>query len=111
LIRVPAMIALLRDIRTDRPTGSHRTRLSPDGVKLDRRMLGQSAGSAVKLDCDEIVTNGLHVAEGLETGLAARAIGLRPVWSLGSAGSVAAFPVLSGINSLASCDGASWRYN
>ncbi|HXZ16295.1 MAG TPA: toprim domain-containing protein [Roseiarcus sp.] len=32
--------------------------------------------------------------------LAARALGLRPTWALGSAGAIAAFPVLNGVAAL-----------
>jgi hypothetical protein len=99
-IYVPAMVAALRSITTDEITGVHRTRLSPNGQKIDRRMLGIAAGSAVKLDSDDSVNGGLHVAEGIESGLAARQLGLRPTWALGSAGAIAAFPVLAGVDAL-----------
>ena len=42
----------------------------------------------------------MHLAEGIETGLAACQLGLRPVWALGSAGTIGAFPVLSGVECL-----------
>jgi putative DNA primase/helicase len=38
--RAPAMIALMRDILTDEPSCIQRTRLTPDGIKIDRQMLG-----------------------------------------------------------------------
>jgi putative DNA primase/helicase len=100
ILRVPAMLAPLRNIHTDSITGVHRTRLTPDGRKVDRRMLGLAAGAAVKIDADDAVTMGLIVGEGVETCLAARQLGLRPVWALGSVGGIAAFPVLSGIEAL-----------
>ena len=43
---------------------------------------------------------GLHVGEGVETCLAARQLGLRPAWALGSLSQIANFPVLAGIESL-----------
>jgi putative DNA primase/helicase len=52
------------------------------------------------LDPWDEVTAGLHIAEGAETGMAARQLGLRPVWSLGSAPLIAAFPVLGGVECL-----------
>ncbi len=100
LIRVPAMLAAMRSIDADRITAVHRTRLTPDGAKVDRRMLGIAAGAAVKLDPDENVTAGLTIGEGIETCLAGRQLGFRPVWALASAGAVAAFPVLAGIEAL-----------
>ena len=47
-----------------------------------------------------VVTVGLIVAEGVETAIALWMADLRPVWALGSAGNLASFPVLSGINAL-----------
>jgi hypothetical protein len=95
-----AMLALFRDIRTDEPRAISRTFIDDARLKIGRKFLGPVGGCAVKLDADEEVTHGLHVAEGVETAMAARQLGLRPTWALGSAGAVAAFPVLSGIESL-----------
>jgi len=97
---VPAMIAALRCIRSGRIVGIHRTALNADGTKLGRRMLGTAAGAAVMLDPDDTVTTGLTIGEGIETCLAARQLGLRPVWAVGSAGAIRAFPVLSGVEAL-----------
>lgn len=96
----PAMVALLRDLRTDAPCGIHRTFLGPDGTKLDRRMLGRARHAAIKLDPDDEVTLGLVIAEGVESALAARMLGYRPTWAVGSASAIAAFPVLPGIEAL-----------
>jgi putative DNA primase/helicase len=99
-IRAPAMMAAMRTISGDEIVGVHRTRLTPDGCKIDRRMLGSSAGAAIKLDADAHVTVGLVIGEGIETCLAASQLGLRPTWALGSAGAIKAFPVLPGIEAL-----------
>ena len=99
-IRVPAMVAAMRNIRTNELTGVHRTRLTPDGQKVGRKMLGIAAGAAIKLDADEEVTQGLVIGEGIETCLAARQLGYRPVWALGSVGGIERFPVLSGLDCL-----------
>ena len=99
-IRVPCMVALMRSVTTDEPQAIHRTRLSAEGVKLDRRMLGIAAGAAVKIDADDTVTGGLAVGEGAESCLAARQLGFQPVWALASAGAIAAFPALGGIEAL-----------
>jgi len=63
-------------------------------------MLGRAKGAAIKLDAAENVTLGLHIGEGIETCLTARQQGFRPVWALGSADSIAGFPVLVGIEAL-----------
>jgi hypothetical protein len=98
--RVPAMVALFRDISTDEPCGIHRVFLYDDGRKIDRWMLGRARGAAIKLSPDEDVTLGLHVGEGIETCIAAWLAGFRPVWALGSADAIGAFPVLPGIETI-----------
>jgi putative DNA primase/helicase len=98
--QVGAMLALFRDIRTNKPCGIHRTFLNAAGRKIGRKMLGRAGGAAIKLDADEEVTLGLHMGEGVETCLAARLAGFRPVWALGSASAIAAFPVLQGIDAI-----------
>ena len=40
------------------------------------------------------------MCHGIETCLAARQLGYRPAWALGSAGAIADFPVLAGIEAL-----------
>ena len=103
----PAMVAAMRSITTNEITAIHRTLLNADGSpalngegKKMRRMLGVTAGAAIKLDADEDVTQGLILGEGVETVLAARQLGLRPAWAMGSAGAIATFPVLPGIEGL-----------
>lgn len=63
-------------------------------------MLGRAKGAAIKLDADEDVTLGLSIGEGLETCLAARLAGFRPVWALGSTSGIKFFPVLSGVDAI-----------
>jgi putative DNA primase/helicase len=97
-LRVPAMISVYRDIHTDRITGLHRRRLTPEGRKVGKpKTLQVVRGSAIKIDADEAVCQGLVVGEGVETCLAAREFGYRPVWALGPAGAFGKFPLLSGI--------------
>jgi hypothetical protein len=98
--RRPCMLTAFRSIRDDRIVAVHRTLLSDDGRKLDRRMLGPVAGAAIKVDDDTDVEYGLAICEGFETGLAGRLLGFRPVWALGSAGAIAEFPVLPDIDGL-----------
>ena len=100
--RMPGMVCLFRDIFTDEPCGIHRTFLDPStGAKVDRRMLGRAKGAAIKLDDDDEVTTSLTIGEGVETCLRGRQeLGLLPVWALGSADAIRAFPVLSGIEAM-----------
>lgn len=106
--RVPAMVALVRDIRSDEPRGLHRTALSADGHKVqvdskDRLALGPIASGAVKLTPDVAVTLALGIGEGIETVLSLRLtpeFGRSPVWACLSAGGVKDFPVLAGVESL-----------
>lgn len=94
------MVALFRDIYTNTPCGLHRTFFDSEGRKLDRRMLGRAKQAAIKVDHDQNVTLGLTIGEGFETCLAARLAGFRPVWALGSAGGIANFPVVHGIEAI-----------
>tara|TARA_R110002096_G_scaffold435927_1_gene664233 strand:- start:5255 stop:6259 length:1005 start_codon:yes stop_codon:yes gene_type:complete len=96
----PCMVALYRDIFTDEITGIHRTALTPDGQKIDRKMLGRSKNAAIKLTPDENVTNGLGIAEGIETALTVIQAGWSPVWAMGSATGIANFPILPAIEAL-----------
>jgi putative DNA primase/helicase len=98
--RIRAMIALFRNIVTDAPQAICRTFLDAEGRKIERKFLGPVGGAAIKLDSDDTVLGGLHIGEGVETCMAARQLGLRPAWAVGSAGAIAAFPVLSGIEAL-----------
>jgi putative DNA primase/helicase len=93
---VPAMVAPMVDARTNEFRGVHRTRLNPK----DKAMLGPVRGAVVKLSPDEDVTTGLHICEGIETGLALIRMGFRPLWACMSAGGIAAFPLLRGIEAL-----------
>ena len=90
----------MRDISTDQPCGVHRTYLGRDGGKIGRKMLGRAKGAAIKLDPDDDVMLALHIGEGIETCLSARQKGFRPTWALGSAGAIAGFPVLAGIEAI-----------
>ena len=99
-IYVPAMVAAMRQVQGDDVTAIHRTRLTPEGAKVGRRMLGLASGSAIKLDADDAVEMGLHVGEGIESCLAARQLGFKPAWALGSASAIERFPALAGIEAL-----------
>ncbi len=94
------MVALFRDIITDEACGIHRTFLTPEGAKIGKMMLGRAKGAAIKLSPDDGVTTGLHIGEGIESTLSGMYVDLLPAWCLGSAGAIAAFPVLAGVQSL-----------
>jgi hypothetical protein len=95
-----ALIALFRDIETDKPRAISRIFLDAEGHKIERKFLGPVRGCAVKIDDDSDVTIGLIVGEGVETCLAAKQLGFSPVWALGSVGAIETFPVLGGIECL-----------
>jgi putative DNA primase/helicase len=95
--RVPALIAAFRSIDDGTITAIHRIALDSDGSKLGRRMLGVVHRAAVMLDP---IGTELAIGEGVETCMAARQLGIRPTWALGSTGSIAGFPILDGIKQL-----------
>lgn len=95
-----AMLALFRSIEMDEPRAISRTFLDRGARKLGRKFFSSVSCCAIKFDADESVLVGLHIGEGIETCLSARQLGLRPCWAVGSAGAVASFPVLAGIECL-----------
>ena len=104
--RFPAMVCLVRNIISNEPQGIHRTALSRDGAAIKRNKktyrltLGAAANGAIKIDRDEYITQGICIGEGVETCLAGRQMGLRPVWSAVTTGGISNFPVMAGINGL-----------
>lgn len=97
--RYPCLLALWRTIAGDEPAAIMRTALTPDAKKIGRLALGPTGGAAIKLTPDVDVSYGLHIAEGLETGLAAMMQGFAPMWITGLHG-IQTFPVLAGIDCL-----------
>jgi len=97
---LPALTAVFRSLDDNAITAIHRIRLDqPERwPKAERRMLGPVGGAAVKLDGD--VGDALVIGEGVETCMAARVLGIRPTWALGSAGGIERFPVLPNIRTL-----------
>lgn len=101
--RLPALVALMTDPATAEPCGVHRTFLRADGSgKADgtaKMMLGNVG--VIRLVPDTAVTIGLGLAEGIETSLAVmQGFGWSPVWAATSAGAIAGFPILPGIEAL-----------
>ena len=91
------MVALMRDVATDRPVAVHSTFLDHMGRKTGRKMLGPCGGAAIKL---APVTDALVVAKGLETALATNAAGMPAVWAMGSAGAIGALTVVPSVTTL-----------
>jgi hypothetical protein len=93
------LIAAFRSIVSDQITAVHRIRVDgPEAwPKTQRMMLGPVRGSAIKLVA---VGENLVVGEGLETCMAARQLGIRPVWAMGSAKGIASLPLILGVNHL-----------
>ncbi|MDN3570253.1 DUF7146 domain-containing protein [Methylobacterium longum] len=96
----PAMVALIRAVHTGEPIGIHRTAFDQSGAKIGRKVFGSAAAGAIMLDDFADVGSGLTVGEGVETCLAARQLGLAPVWALISVGNIGALPVLAGVEAL-----------
>jgi CHC2 zinc finger/Toprim domain len=107
-VRVPCLIALYRDVKTDVPAGIHRIALTEDvlcaGAKVQRRTLGcWPAPRAIKM---WPATDQLFLGEGIETVLAAATrlaycgAPMRPAWAAGSALNISKFPVLPSVNDL-----------
>jgi hypothetical protein len=96
----PCLIALFCDIETDEPAGIHRTWLTPDAQKIERRMFGRwPRPRALKLWPAD---NRLYVGEGIETVLAAATrLRMQPAWALGPRVYLEKLPIISGIDELA----------
>lgn len=99
-VRHPCLIALFRDIETDEPVAVQRTAIDAAAGKIGRLSMAPTGGAAIKLTDAADVVGGLTIGEGLETVLSGLRWGHWPAWALGSAGEIAKFPVLPGIEVL-----------
>lgn len=107
-VRLPTMTAAMVAIEGNAFRGIHRTALQFNGdgkaqvrgLGDAKKMLGQAKGSVVKLCNDADISYGLQIAEGIETALSCQALGFRHMWACLSAGTMAKFPVLPGIECL-----------
>jgi len=95
----PCLLVAYRNLDDDQMTGLSRILLDEPECwpKTQRMMLGVVRRAAAKL---VPVKHVLAVAEGVETAIAANMMGYGPAWALGSAGAVANFPMLPGIERL-----------
>jgi putative DNA primase/helicase len=96
--RAHAVIAKMIDPVSGEARGVHRTFLSSSAEKLDRKMLGPAG--VVALSSFDEVTMGLGLTEGIEDGLAVICCGWQPIWAATSAGAIARFPILQGVEAL-----------
>jgi CHC2 zinc finger/Toprim domain len=100
-IHHPCLLALMRNVVTDEPTGIHRIALTSDARKIDRWMLGNAGAVKLWQAGPQLV-----VGEGIETVLAAATrilyedAPLRPAWALLSSTPLAQFPILAGVERL-----------
>jgi putative DNA primase/helicase len=102
--RHPCMLALVRNIETNKPQAVHRTALTTEPQRIGRLSLGPTSGGAVKLSADHEVTHGLMIGEGIETVLkASRLFKFKPCWSVISRSGIARFPILAGIECVTIC--------
>jgi hypothetical protein len=96
-----ALIAIYRNVITDKVMAISRRPLMRDGRSLSKPIsLGPARGCAIKLNADEEVNYGLHLAEGVTSALAAAVLGMMPIWATGGTGNMRTFPVLGGVDSL-----------
>src|SRR5262249_46391066 len=99
---IACVVSRYTDAITGEPRGIHRRPI--DGQKP--KTLGPMRGCVIRLWPDDAITTGLVLGEGIESTLAAathiihRGTLLQPAWAAGSAGNLASFPVLPGIEAL-----------
>jgi Toprim domain len=101
--RLPCMLALVREIKTNAPVAIHRTALTTDNPpqRIERKSFGPTTGGAIKISPDHEVHTGLLIGEGPETVLSAsQQFQFRPVWSVIDKNGIAKFPILPGIECL-----------
>lgn len=98
--RHPCMVAAFHRIDTGELVAIHRTALTADGSKIDRKMMGPVGGAAMKLESIEGSSRTIVIGEGIETCLSARAAGISPVWATGSADAIKDFPVMPDIEAI-----------
>lgn len=101
----PALVGLITDFVTGEPLSLHKTWIQASGKKAEvakpRMYLGRhrKRGGVIKLWPDDALTQGLALAEGIETALSL-AHGFTPVWAAIDAGNLAALPPLPGVTAL-----------
>jgi putative DNA primase/helicase len=97
--KLGAIIGIMTDPISAEPTGGISRTYLHEGGKVGKAK-GLGPAGIVRLTADEEVLGGLHLTEGLETGLDMMARNFRPIWSCGSTSIMAKMPVVSGIECL-----------
>jgi hypothetical protein len=98
--RHPCMVAAFRSIESGEVVAIHRTALTPDGRKIDRKMLGPVIGAAIMFGDLDAERGALAVGEGIESAMSGLGIGFAPSWAMGSSGAIAKLPVVNGVDTL-----------
>jgi putative DNA primase/helicase len=103
--REACLLALFRDIESDRPQAIQRIAIDRDLKKIGSLSLGPTRNAAIKIYDHVAITSGLCIAEGLETALSGPTIQyhstvLAPIWATGGSETMRAFPVLPAIEAL-----------
>jgi len=98
--RIACMIAAFTSIDDGAITAVHRIRVDQPEKwpKTERRMLGVVHRAAIMFDP---IGPKLAIGEGVETCMAARQLGIKPTWTLGSVGCISGFPTIDGVRHLA----------
>ena len=103
--RVPAMVALIQNVKNEEFRGVVRIALQSDGLAKrvfedgtpSKMTLGTAKHGAVML---EKASQHVAIAEGIETSLSASLVFGVPVWAALSAAGIATFPVIYGVTQL-----------
>jgi hypothetical protein len=95
---LPCLVAYVQDSMTNEPRGVHLTALGPDGIAIDRKLIGTiDAYSTIKLGGERNPASGeLTIAVSVEAALAAMTFGLKPAWSVLLASNIGSFPKPNG---------------
>ena len=102
----PSLCARITDVMTGKALSLHFTRLAANGcskagTERDKILMKghRKAGGCIRLWPAEVVTQGLAIAEGIESALAAAHV-FTPVWAAIDAGNLSTFAVLPGVGAL-----------
>jgi len=99
---LPALVGRVTTVTSNQFVGVHRIWIEPGSPRAisKRRLGGSEEPVCIRLWPDEDVEQGLAIAEGVESALAA-ASKFTPVWATVDAGQMAKFPILPGLSELA----------
>jgi CHC2 zinc finger/Toprim domain len=97
-----AIVGILTDPVTAEPTGGITRTYIHRNVKIGKAKSLGGVGrlGIIRLSPDDEVGSGLHICEGIESGLSNMLMGFCPLWAAGSTSQLKDFPVLAGIECL-----------